>query len=27
VRSAKTWPAVKNALKTNVDIAITLYRR
>ena len=26
VRSAKTWPAVKSALKSNVDIAITLYR-
>ena len=27
VRSAKTWPAVKAALKSNVDIAITLYRK
>jgi predicted metal-dependent phosphoesterase TrpH len=27
VRSAKTWPSVKAALKSNVDIAITLYRR
>ena len=26
VRSAKTWPAVKAALKANVDIAITLFR-
>ena len=27
VRSAKTWPAVKAALKANVDIAITLFRK
>lgn len=27
VRSAKTWPAVKAALKSNVDIAITLFRK
>ena len=27
VKSAKTWPAVKAALKTNVDIAITLFRK
>ena len=27
VRSAKPWPAVRSALKANVDIAITLYRR
>jgi predicted metal-dependent phosphoesterase TrpH len=27
VRSAKTWPAIKAALKANVDIAITLFRR
>ena len=27
VRSAKTWPAVKAALKTNIDIAITLFRK
>ena len=27
VRAAKTWPAVKAALKTNTDIAITLFRK
>ena len=27
VRSAKTWPAVKTALKSNLDVAITLYRK
>ncbi len=27
VRSAKTWLAVKAALKANVDIAITLFRK
>ena len=27
VRAAKTWPAVKSALKSNVDVAITLYRQ
>jgi predicted metal-dependent phosphoesterase TrpH len=27
VRSAKTWPAVKAALKSNVDVAITLFRK
>ena len=27
VRSAKTWPAVKAALKSNLDVAITLYRK
>jgi 3',5'-nucleoside bisphosphate phosphatase len=27
VKAAKTWPAVKTALKANIDIAITLYRR
>jgi predicted metal-dependent phosphoesterase TrpH len=27
VRSAKTWPAVKAALKANIDIAITLFRK
>jgi len=26
VRSEKTWPAVKDALRQNVDIALTLYR-
>jgi len=26
VRSDKTWPAVKDALRQNVDIALTLYR-
>jgi predicted metal-dependent phosphoesterase TrpH len=26
VRSAKTWPAVRAALKANIDIAITLFR-
>jgi predicted metal-dependent phosphoesterase TrpH len=26
VRSDKTWPAVKQALKSNVDIALTLFR-
>jgi predicted metal-dependent phosphoesterase TrpH len=27
VRSEKTWPAVKRALRSNVDIALTLFRR
>jgi len=27
VRSAKTWPAIKSALRSNVDIAITLFRK
>jgi len=27
VRSAKTWPAVRAALKSNVNVAITLFRR
>jgi 3',5'-nucleoside bisphosphate phosphatase len=27
VRSAKNWPAIKAALKANVDIAITLFRK
>ena len=27
VRAAKTWPAVKSALKSNVDVAMTLYRQ
>jgi hypothetical protein len=27
VRSVKTWPAVKAALKSNVDVAITLFRK
>lgn len=27
IRSAKTWPAIKAALKANVDIAITLFRK
>ena len=27
VRSARTWPAVKAALKANTDIAITLFRK
>jgi len=27
VKSAKTWPAVKAALKANTDIAITLFRK
>ena len=26
VRAEKTWPAVKDALRQNVDIALTLYR-
>jgi hypothetical protein len=26
VRAEKTWPAVKHALRQNVDIALTLYR-
>jgi predicted metal-dependent phosphoesterase TrpH len=27
VRSAKSWPAVKSALRANVDVAITLFRK
>ena len=27
VRAQKTWPAIKSALKANVDIAITLFRK
>jgi 3',5'-nucleoside bisphosphate phosphatase len=27
VRSEKSWPAVKQALKSNVDIALTLFRK
>jgi predicted metal-dependent phosphoesterase TrpH len=27
IRSAKTWPAIKSALRANVDVAITLFRR
>jgi hypothetical protein len=27
VRSEKSWPAVKDALRTNVDVALTLFRR
>jgi len=27
VRSEKSWPAVKAALRTNVDVALTLFRR
>ena len=27
VRSEKTWPAVRRALRSNVDIALTLFRR
>ena len=27
VRSEKNWPAVKEALRRNVDVALTLYRR
>ncbi|SRR5258706_5970350 len=27
VRSAKTWPAIKSALRANVDVAITLFRK
>ena len=27
VRSEKSWPAVKDALRRNVDVALTLYRR
>jgi predicted metal-dependent phosphoesterase TrpH len=27
IRSAKTWAAIKSALKANVDIAITLFRK
>ena len=27
VRSAKTWPAVRAALKSNVNVAITLFRK
>jgi predicted metal-dependent phosphoesterase TrpH len=27
VRSAKTWPAIKAALRANVDVAITLFRK
>ena len=26
VRAEKTWPAFKDALRQNVDIALTLYR-
>ena len=26
VRAEKTWPAVQDALRQNVDIALTLYR-
>ena len=26
VRAEKTWPAIKDALRQNVDIALTLYR-
>jgi hypothetical protein len=26
LRAEKTWPAIKRALKSNVDIAITLFR-
>ena len=26
VRAAKTWPAVRDALRTNVDVALTLFR-
>jgi hypothetical protein len=27
VRSVKTWPAIREALKANVDVALTLYRK
>jgi hypothetical protein len=27
VRSAKSWPAIKAALKSNVNVAITLFRK
>ena len=27
VRSAKSWPAIKAALRANVDVAITLFRK
>jgi predicted metal-dependent phosphoesterase TrpH len=27
VRAAKTWPAIKSALRSNVDVAITLFRK
>lgn len=27
VRSEKTWPAIKLALRNNVDIALTLFRK
>jgi 3',5'-nucleoside bisphosphate phosphatase len=27
VKSAKTWPAIKSALRANVDVAITLFRK
>jgi hypothetical protein len=26
VRCAKTWPAIRQALQSNVDVAITLFR-
>jgi len=27
VRSEKDWPAIKQALRANVDIALTLFRK